>query len=145
MPRRKHIQAYKSGLEDDIAAALKKRGIINCYEILKIEWEDLMYRKYTPDFILPNYIIIESTGRFVAADRRKHLQVKRQHPTLDIRFVFSRSGSKLSKKSKTTYGMWCEKHGFLYADVDIPARWIKEPKGKRKIPGKLITIKHREA
>lgn len=141
--RPKHVQGYKSGLEENIATDLGKQGIVNCYEILKIEWEDLMYRKYTPDFILPNHIIIESKGLFTAADRRKHLEVKRQHPSLDIRFVFTNSKRKLSKKSKTTYAMWCEKNGFKYADVDIPQEWIKEPKGKRKIPSKLITVKRR--
>ena len=33
------------------------------------------------------------------ADRKKHLLIKEQHPELDIRFVFSRAGNKLSSKS----------------------------------------------
>ena len=32
---------------------------------------------YTPDFVLPNGVIIETKGRFVAADRRKHLEIKK--------------------------------------------------------------------
>ena len=62
-------------------------------------------RTYTPDFELPNGIIIESKGRFVAADRKKHLLVQKQHPELDIRFVFSNSKAKISKGSKTTLCM----------------------------------------
>ena len=50
------------------------------YEGMKIEWEDLAYRMYTPDFVLPNGIIIETKGRFTVADRRKHLLIKKQHP-----------------------------------------------------------------
>ena len=33
---------------------------------------------------------------------------------------------KISKQSKTTYGMWCEKHGFLYAAKVVPQEWIDE-------------------
>jgi hypothetical protein len=81
---------------------------------------------YTPDFPLPNGIIIETKGRFLTADRQKHLLIKDQRPDLDIRFVFSNSRSKIGKKSKTTYAMWCEKNGFKYADKSIPTEWINE-------------------
>lgn len=84
--------------------------------------------KYTPDFRLPNGIIVETKGRFVTADRQKHLLIQAQHPELDIRFVFSRSATKISKASKTSYADWCEKHGFKYADKLIPLAWLKEPK-----------------
>lgn len=96
------------------------------YEEFKIKYEVNEVRTYTPDFELPNGIIIESKGRFVAADRKKHLLVKKQHPDLDIRFVFSNSNAKISKGSKTTLGMWCDKHGYMYADKLIPEEWIKE-------------------
>ena len=99
------------------------------YESIKIEWEDLCYRTYTPDFILANGIIIETKGRFIATDRRKHLAIKKQHPKLDIRFVFTNSNSRLYKGSRSTYGMWCTKHGFRYYDRIIPEDWLKE-KGK---------------
>tara|TARA_R110001606_G_scaffold60362_2_gene142301 strand:+ start:1387 stop:1647 length:261 start_codon:yes stop_codon:yes gene_type:complete len=82
-------------------------------------------RTYTPDFELPNGIIIESKGRFVSADRKKHLKVKEQYPKLDIRFVFSNSRGKINKGSKTTYAMWCDKYGFKYADKEIPEKWLK--------------------
>ena len=108
---------------------------------MRIEWEDLKYRKYTPDFFLPNGVIVETKGLFTAADRRKHLEVKRQHPELDIRFVFSSSKSKINKGSKTTYGMWCEKYGYQYADRDIPKDWFKgEPK---PYTTKLLTVEHK--
>lgn len=82
--------------------------------------------KYTPDFPLPNGIIIESKGRFLTKDRKKHKLIKEQHPKLDIRFVFSNSRSRISKQSKTTYAAWCETNGFLYADKYIPDAWLVE-------------------
>ena len=117
---------YRSGLEDRISEQLKSLKVPFKYEEFKIKYEVNEVRTYTPDFELPNGIIIESKGRFVAADRKKHLLVKKQHPELDIRFVFSNSRAKISKGSKTTLGMWCDKHGYLYADKLIPEEWIKE-------------------
>jgi len=32
----------------------------------------------------------------------------------------------LYKGSKNTYGDWCDKHGFLFADKVIPESWLKE-------------------
>jgi len=122
---------YRSGLEKKLADELKVLKVKFTYESLKIEWEDLAYRTYTPDFVLNNGIIIESKGMFTAADRRKHLAIKRQHPKLDIRFVFENSRRKLRKGAKSTYGEWCYKYGFLYTSRVIPEEWLKE-KGKNK-------------
>lgn len=117
---------YRSGLEDKISKQLNESGVSFEYETLKIQYEVNETRRYTPDFILPNGIIIETKGRFVAADRKKHLLIQQQHSELDIRFVFSNSRAKLSKGAKSTYGEWCEKHGFLYADKQIPQEWLNE-------------------
>tara|TARA_R110000868_G_scaffold163946_1_gene396350 strand:+ start:1046 stop:1438 length:393 start_codon:yes stop_codon:yes gene_type:complete len=117
---------YRSGLEDRISEQLKSLNVQFKYEEFKIQYEVNEIRTYTPDFELPNGIIIESKGRFVAADRKKHLTVKRQYPKLDIRFVFSNSKAKINKGSKTSYAEWCQRHGYLYADKLIPEQWIKE-------------------
>jgi hypothetical protein len=119
-------KGYRSGLEVKLQEYFKEIGIDAKYESFKIDWEDIRYRKYTPDFLLPNGIIIETKGLFTAEDRRKHLLVKKQNPVLDIRFVFESSKRRISKVSKTTYAMWCEKHGFLYADKLVPEDWLRE-------------------
>ena len=116
---------YRSGLEDVISKDLKDRGVDFGYETVKINWKLVENKTYTPDFILPNGVIIESKGRFVPDDRKKHLKVREQNPDLDIRFVFSNSRNKIRKGSKTTYAMWCEKNNFLYADKRIPDECIK--------------------
>lgn len=124
---------YRSGLEHNLSIYLDEQKIKYDYENIKIEWEDLAYRTYTPDFVLHNGIIIETKGRFMAADRRKHIAIKKQHPKLDIRFVFTNSKAKLSKGAKSSYADWCIKHGFRYYDRIIPEDWLKE-KGKNKHP-----------
>lgn len=122
------VEGFRSGLEDKIAAELASKGVNFSYEKLVIPYlKPAKTSKYTPDFLLlDNGIIVESKGRFVTADRQKHLLVKAQHPKLDIRFVFSNSKSRISKISPTTYAMWATKHGFKFADRSIPQEWIDE-------------------
>ena len=117
---------YRSGFEDDVAKELKSKGVEFTYEKEKIKWVDLKVRTYTPDFVLGNGIIIETKGRFVSNDRRKHKEIKKQFPDLDIRFVFYNSRSKLYKGAKSSYADWCDKYGFKYADKSIPDAWLQE-------------------
>lgn len=86
--------------------------------------------KYTPDFILPNGIVIETKGQFDSDDRKKHLLLKQQYPEMDLRFVFANPNTKLRKGSPTSYAMWCEKNGFLYSKKTIPDSWYEEEKKK---------------
>ena len=139
--RRHNSRRYRSGLEREVAEYLNDKQSKVRYEVLKIEWEDLRYRTYTPDFMLDNGIIIETKGIFDSEDRRKHLEVRKQHPKLDIRFVFSNSMAKLYKGSKTRYCNWCDKNGFMWAHRVIPEEWLKE-KG-RVIKAKTITLKEK--
>lgn len=128
--KRARKEGYRSGLEVRIAADLKKSGIDAEYEPFKITYtEPETTHKYTPDYVLPNGIVIESKGMFKSSDRKKHKLIKAQHPRLDIRFVFSNAHAKIGKKSKTTYAMWCEANGIPWADKDVPEEWKREPKG----------------
>lgn len=118
---------FRSGLEEKVAEQLNKLGVEYTYEQLRLRYmKPASTHTYTPDFQLPNGIIIETKGRFLLADRQKHILLKKQHPELDIRFVFSNSRTKISKTSSTTYAKWCEKEGFKYADKEIPKEWLTE-------------------
>lgn len=118
---------FRSGLEERIAEDLTSKGVGFSFEELVIAYtKPEKPAKYTPDFKLENGIIIESKGRFLTEDRQKHLLVQKQHPEYDIRFVFSNSKTKISKRSPTTYAMWCEKNNFKYADKEVPDAWLKE-------------------
>lgn len=124
---------YRSGLEEKIAAELQAQGVPYEYESMKIQYlQPEKKRKYTPDFILPNGIIIETKGRFIPEDRQKHLLIKEQHPDLDIRFVFTNPNTPIRKGSNTTYAMWCQRNGFMFAARSIPEAWIKEKPKKKK-------------
>ena len=125
-----HIQrskGHRSGLEDKVSDELKSRGIDGEYEKHQIQYtKPATNHTYKPDFRLPNGIFIETKGRFTLEDRKKHLLIKQQKPDLDIRFVFQNPNAKLTKKSKTTYGMWADKNGFKWSNKDIPEEWINE-------------------
>lgn len=115
---------YRSGLEEEIAKQLEAKRVQYEYEKERITYHRTCY--YLPDFKLPNGIFIEAKGRFTKEDRGMLLKVKKQHPDLDIRLVFSRSKARISKESSTTYAQWCERWGFPYADKQIPEEWLSE-------------------
>jgi len=117
---------FRSGLEVKVAEQLKGSGVAVEYETTKIKYVvPESVHTYTPDFVLPNGIIVETKGRFVVADRKKHLLIQKQHPDKDIRFVFTNSNNKISKSSKTSYADWCRKNGFIFADKKVPDEWLK--------------------
>jgi len=120
-------RGFKSGLEDSTATHIKSKGIKVLYETTKIHYTIPSSKHvYTPDFILPNGIIIESKGYFAIEDRKKHMLIRQQHPDKDIRFVFTRSATKLYKGAKSTYSDWCVKNNFKFADKKIPDSWFNE-------------------
>ena len=92
---------FRSGFEADFARDLHDRRIKASYEPDKIQ--------YVPP-----------------EDRAKHLLIQKQHPDLDIRFIFMNSKKRLSKKSKTTYAQWCDKHGFTYDVMRLPEGWMND-------------------
>jgi hypothetical protein len=126
-PRRKAV-TWRSGLEQDVQGDLNNRGVPYRYEEVKVRYsKPATSHTYTPDFILPNGIVVETKGIFDVDDRKKHDLIRAQHPQIDIRFVFTRSKSPIRKGSKTTYGDWCLKRGIPFADKLIPEAWIAEP------------------
>lgn len=119
----------RSHFEDTISAQLRSLKNNEEYEQYTITYtRPATEHKYTPDFVLSNGIIIEAKGLFDREDRQKHLLIREQYPNLDIRFVFQNPRLKLYKKSKTTYGDWADKHGFLWSTRMIPDAWFREEK-----------------
>ncbi len=117
---------YRSKFEGRVAKQIGNNLEFVAYENMKIPYvQPAKNRNYIPDFPLPNGIILEAKGRFTVEDRRKHLLIREQHPELDIRFVFMNAKVKIRKGSKTTYAMWCRKHGFKFCEKIIPQSWFK--------------------
>ena len=118
---------YRSGFEHKVADQLTEAKVEFNYENTVINYiKPETNHTYTIDFTLPNGILVETKGRWVLEDRKKHLLIKQQHPELDIRIVFQNSNGKIRKGSKTTYANFCDKNGILWADKQIPESWYKE-------------------
>ena len=114
---------FRSKLEERVATLLEQLGISYEYETEKLSYT--IEHTYTPDFVLPNYVYLETKGYWDAADRRKVLAVKRDNPEVDLRMVFQSPYNTISKKSKTTYAKWCEKHDIPWtAYHEIPLDWL---------------------
>ena len=127
------VGAYRSGLEDKVSKQLEAKNVKFDYERWRIPYVvPASNHHYTPDFLLPNGIFVETKGLWESDDRKKHLLIKEQYPDIDIRFVFTSSRAKLYKGSPTSYAEFCEKHGIRFADKLIPVDWLKEP--KRGVP-----------
>ena len=114
---------FRSGLEKNVDDFLSSTGLEYEYERKKIPY--VLTCNYTPDFILKNGVMLEAKGHLSPDDRRKMLAVKKQHPELDIRFVFQAPYNKIYKGSRTTYAKWAEKHGFPWTHFkSIPLEWL---------------------
>ena len=114
---------YRSKLEENVANLLEGLGVSYEYESERVSYT--IQHHYCPDFILPNHVLLETKGYWDAADRRKIKAVKQDNPDLDLRMVFQAPFNKISKKSKTTYAMWCEKHDIPWTSFhNIPIEWL---------------------
>ena len=123
---------FRSGLEDRVSKQITEAGLELLYETDKVNYVvPARDARYTPDFKLPKkggFFYVETKGIWTVQDRAKHLLIQKQHPDLDIRFVFSNQNAKLYKGSPTSYASYCEKHNFRYANKVIPEAWLLEAK-----------------
>lgn len=115
--------AFRSGLEEKVADLLTNLGVDYEYESTKVPY--VLMCNYTPDFLLPNGIYLETKGHLTEEDRRKMKAVKAANPDLDIRFVFQSPYNKIYKGSKTTYAKWSEQNNFPWCSFhSIPIAWL---------------------
>ena len=110
---------FRSGLEIAISEELDLNKIKYEFEKVKLKYTvPEKVHTYTPDFYLKEKdFFIETKGLFTSSDRKKMRFIKEQHPKLDIRFIFSNSRQRISKKSKTTYGM-----SVSYTHLTLPTK-----------------------
>ena len=121
--KNKQPPKYRSNLEKNIGNLLEGLGVSFQYESEKLSYT--IDHNYTPDFVLPNYTYIEAKGYWSPSDRRKILNVLKANPEIDLRMVFQSPYNTISKRSKTTYAKWCEKHDIPWSSYqNIPIEWL---------------------
>lgn len=145
MPRKKKPSPtlpFRSLFEERIARELDDAGIKYEYETIQLQYDEPLRKNnarcgecestnlvrtgwYTPDFFIPRTkIIMETKGRFTAADRRKMACVIKQHPKERIVLCFMRD-NKIHKNSKTMYSDWCTENGIEYSIGSPLEEWLK--------------------
>jgi hypothetical protein len=121
---RRKRQVHRSGFEDRVIASLRACNLPFTYESHKIRYVvPASEHTYTPDIVLPNGVLIELKGYLDADARKKYVLVKSQSPDLDLRFVFQNASKPIRKGSKTSYGIWATKNGFIWSQGSVPTEW----------------------
>jgi hypothetical protein len=127
---------YRSKFEAEVAPLIEK------YVPLQYEADVLQYivpkrtGNYHPDFKIAPKTYIETKGKWVVEDRKKHLLLKEQLEPLGYKFylVFYNANQRLSKKSKTTYGEWATKHGIEWSHRVPKKEWFNNESTKLRGP-----------
>lgn len=117
-------RVYHSGFERDVLEAARDHCPGWSPSIAPIRY--VIQGQYTPDWILPNGIIIEVKGYFPASDRYKIQGVIQSNPDIDLRMVFSRPWDRVSGLS--TPANWADQRGIQWADRHIPRDWFHRKK-----------------
>lgn len=148
MARRKILPSgRRSKFEDKIAEIFDDNEVEYEYETIQLQYEEPIRRQnatcgecgskdlrrtgwYTPDFVLQGGgLIVETKGRFTAADRRKMLAVREAHPEERIVMLFMRD-NKIHKNSSTHYSDWCMQNNIEYAVGQPLQEWMTNGKTK---------------
>jgi hypothetical protein len=120
----------RSKLEERFESILQDYEVNYAYEVTKIPYVvPESKHTYTVDWTLGNGVLLETKGYLSDhQERNKYVLLKKQHPDLDLRFVFD-NPNKLCGGTKMTHAKWAEKYEFKYCgikDVDQIKSWVKE-------------------
>lgn len=122
---------YRSKFELDVSKWFTENKIKVTYEPCRISYIVPESRhNYTPDFQVKENksVYLEAKGYFSAADRKKMLHIIESNPNINFKMILQNSMMKISKRSKTTYAMWCDKHNVEWVDwkdKDKLEEWCK--------------------
>ena len=89
---------FKSGLEEKVSDLLCELGVH--YEYESVSFSYTIQHLYTPDFVLPNGVVLETKGYWRPEDRRKVRQVIAENPDIDLRMVFQDPYKKIVKNQR---------------------------------------------
>jgi hypothetical protein len=112
------MPTFKSKLEEKVWSVLKKHYPSVKYEPSKYKFvQPAITRTYIPDFKTGNAsIYLEAKGKLDLDTRKKMIWFRDSNPTIRIIFLFMNPDNKITKRSKTTYGLWATDNGFEWLD-----------------------------
>lgn len=122
----------RSKLEENFERILVDWNVSYQYEVTTIPYIiPESNHKYKVDWTLPNGILVETKGYLSDhAERNKYVLIKKQHPEIDLRFVFS-NPNKLCGGMKKKHWQWAEENKYKWCsitDVDTILAWALEKK-----------------
>ena len=120
----------RSKLEQKFEEIINSFEVDYEYEVTKIPYiVPETAHKYTVDWTIMNGILIETKGYLSDhQERNKYVLIKKQHPDIDLRFVFD-NPNKSCGGIKMTHGQWATKYGFKWCgikDIEQIRSWLKE-------------------
>lgn len=126
--KNKKRNIFRSGFEERVIQELDNKGVDYGYETHMLEYS--LTKQYVPDIIFTkedgSVVMVECKGYWDKESRKKMKVVREQNPDADIRILFQRASEKISKESKTTYGEYATKVGYVWAEgTEIPEEWYK--------------------
>lgn len=109
---RTSVYKFKSKFEKSFHELLKSKHLDFPYEADVLGYT--LSLSYKPDWKVRDGLYLETKGKFDYIERRKLLAILRSNPGKEVRMVFQRN-NKISKKSKLTYGDWCDTYGIKWS------------------------------
>jgi hypothetical protein len=95
------------------------------YEAQKFPYT--LIHTYLPDWInLELKIMVEGKGMWCPKDRTKIITIQQTYPDWIIVMCFYDSNKTLTKKSKTKYSDWCNKHNIKWCTLETLQPTIKQ-------------------
>ena len=117
----------RSALEEQVELALTGQGLSPSYESERFAY--VLHRKYRPDFKIESDhgpIHIEVKGWWPSNERSKLLAVFINNPTIRLFVALQRPQQKISKQSKTSYAMWCDRHFIPWSPIPISPDYMNK-------------------
>lgn len=131
---------YRSAFEERLAQQLEEAGVEFEYEKYTYTFDVpvgqrlvcdecggnsiVREKRYTPDFFLPNGMVIEAKGKLLAEHRRVFEAFKLAFPEEDFRLIFMRDNL-LRKRGKHRYSDWARSAGIRYSIGRIDPEWLE--------------------
>lgn len=117
-PREPKTPKYRSGLERDVAKALRSTQEKFLYEPHKVPY--VVHRDYLPDFYHEkSKTYIEVKGFFRPLDTQKYRAVRDSlGKKEELVFLLHDPNKKVRKGTKMNMGEWCTKEGFKFFTLD---------------------------
>ena len=119
------LQTYKSKFEAKFRTLIPD-SVTYEPDRLKFKQPEAI-RTYIPDWKVKDKVYIETKGKLTVEDRKKMIWVKEQYPDHTFYIFFQNARVKLRKGSKTSYGDWATKAGFMWSDLrdGLPKKWLE--------------------